>query len=587
MNHQEDLTMYTSAFVDELSRANIKHAVISPGSRSTPISMLLAKHPDIEVHINIDERSAAFFALGIAKSTKEPVAVVCTSGTAAANYYPAIVEAHYSRVPLVIITADRPHELRDIGAPQAIDQIHLYGQHVKWFCEMSVPESKDVSIQYVRNVGRRAAMISSSHPAGPVHLNFPIREPLIPNMEKDYFQVGRGKVSFKDCFKDGTKLLHEEDIEVLLEQLRDKKKGLIICGEISEDGFAEAVIELADKLQYPILADPLSQLRKGRYQEQVMDCYDTFLRFDQAVQELQPDVIIRFGAMPVSKALTLFIKQCKEIPQIVVDGGSGWREPTGLATEMIYGNETALCVSLSQKISHSSSNEWHNKWQQINQCTKQVLQSIKSLNSINEGQVFTELSHLLPQNSNLFISNSMPIRDCDTFFHCNETNVTLYANRGANGIDGVVSTALGVSVEGSPTVLVIGDLSFFHDLNGLLAAKMLERDITIIIINNDGGGIFSFLPQSSEKEHFEQLFGTPHGLDFSHAVEMYGGKFTRVEDWEHFKKSFVESFSLNGIKVIELVTEREKNVLDHRNLWNHVSQEINCLLTGKDNENTK
>lgn len=585
MNHQEELTSYTSAFVDELSRANIKHAVISPGSRSTPISLLLAKHPDIEVHVNIDERSAAFFALGIAKATKEPVAIVCTSGTAAANYFPAIVEAHYSRVPLVVITADRPHELRDIGAPQAINQIHLYGQYVKWFCEMSLPEMKETSIQYVRNVAKRAAIMSNNHPAGPVHLNFPLREPLVPNMEEDYFHLGRSKETVTQSFKSGKIILDDSEIEVLLKQLKDKKNGIIVCGELHDDDFSVAVTELASKLQYPILADPLSQLRTSRNQKQVIDCYDTFLRFDEAVNSLQPDVFIRFGTMPVSKALTLYIKKYKEVPQIVVDGGSGWREPTGYATQMIYSNETELCKSLSQRITSEHSQSWYLKWQRMNTCTKQALQTVKEHSEINEGKVFTELMSLLPQNTNLFVSNSMPIRDCDTFFHCNETNSKVFANRGANGIDGVVSTALGVSVEGSPTVLVIGDLSFFHDMNGLLAAKMQNKNITIIIINNDGGGIFSFLPQASEKEHFEDLFGTPHGLDFSHAIKMYGGEFARVESWEQFEQTFVQSFAKNGLKVIELVTEREKNVLEHRKLWNNVSQEIILSLSGIKDEN--
>ncbi|WP_042345109.1 2-succinyl-5-enolpyruvyl-6-hydroxy-3-cyclohexene-1-carboxylic-acid synthase [Bacillus massiliigorillae] len=583
MNHQETLTAYTAAFIDELSSMNVKHAVISPGSRSTPISMLLLKHPTIETHINIDERSAAFFALGIAKSTREPVVIVCTSGTAAANYYPAIVEAQISRVPLIVVTADRPHELRDVGAPQAINQIQLYGQYVKWFSEMAIPEMTDSAIQYVRNTARRAAIVAKQNPAGPVHLNFPVREPLIPNMNEDYFHIGRRATSMH---MDSFAVLEDSSIDALVKELTKKKKGIIVCGEIHDTHFADAVIELAEKLGFPILADPLSQLRTSKNQSHVIDCYDTFLRIDEAVSELHPDVIIRFGAMPVSKALTLFMKQSKEVTHIVVDGGTGWREPTGMATQMISCDETLFCRRVAEKLSPQQNHRWFELWEQLNQLTRTGLQSIQEETSMNEGKIFAELRKLLPDEANVFVSNSMPIRDCDTFFHCNETNSKVYANRGANGIDGVVSTALGVSVEGKPTVLVIGDLSFYHDMNGLLAAKMLNLNITIIVVNNDGGGIFSFLPQSSEKEYFEELFGTPHGLDFSHAVQMYGGEYTKVESWKQFEEAFVESFQKDGLKVLEVRTDREENVIKHRNLWKDVSKDIVRFLSGDQDEYT-
>lgn len=577
MNHQETLTAYTAAFIDELSSMNVKHAVISPGSRSTPLSMLLLKHPTIETHINIDERSAAFFALGIAKSTREPVVIVCTSGTAAANYYPAIVEAQISRIPLIVVTADRPHELRDVGAPQAINQIHLYGEYVKWFSEMAIPEMNDSAIQYVRNIGRRAAIVAKQQPAGPVHLNFPVREPLIPNMKEDYFHIGR---RVHHINMESLAMLEESSVDILVKELTKKEKGIIVCGEIHDTRFSNSIIELAKKLEFPILADPLSQLRTSDNQSHVIDCYDTFLRINEAVVELQPDVIIRFGSMPVSKALTLFLKQCKEVDHIVVDGGAGWREPTGMASHMISCDETLFCHYLAEKLSQSEDDEWYQLWNRLNQLTKKRLQKISEETSMDEGKIFTELSRLLPKEANLFVSNSMPIRDCDSFFHCNDTNSTVYANRGANGIDGVVSTALGVSVKGNPTVLVIGDLSFYHDMNGLLAAKMLKLNITIIVVNNDGGGIFSFLPQSSEKEYFEELFGTPHGIDFSHAVQMYGGQFTRVESWLHFEETLLDSFEKEGLNVLEIRTNREENVVKHRKLWNDVSKEMIRSLSG-------
>lgn len=580
MNHQEVLTTYTSAFIDELSNS-IKHVVISPGSRSTPISLLFVKHPDIEVHVNIDERSAAFYALGIAKATAEPVALVCTSGTAAANYYPAIVEANLSRIPLIVITSDRPHELRDVGAPQAIDQMHLYGNHVKWFSEMAIPEITDDSVQYVRNIARRSGLEASSHPKGPVHLNFPIREPLLPDMKHDYFEIGRKHFANHHLYMDGGKRMPSPSMmREIVNMLSDKKRGIIVCGEIMDEEFRKQVVQLAQQLKYPILADPLSQLRKLDYGIHIIDCYDTFLRVDEVIQGMRPDVIIRFGAMPVSKALTQYMKRSKDAMHIIVDGGVGWRDPIGLATYMVYSDETSFCESLLQFDIKREQSEWCEKWRKLNQVTKQGLRSIENREKLNEGKVFTELSRLLPENTNLFVGNSMPIRDCDTFFFCHDGNYRVLANRGANGIDGIVSTALGVSVDGQPTVLVIGDLSFFHDLNGLLAAKMLKRNITIIVINNDGGGIFSFLPQATEKDHFEQLFGTPHGLNFSKVVAMYGGMFNTVQSWEQFEQVLQQSFMTEGLKVIEVVTNREENVAEHRKLWNDVTREILLSIKG-------
>ncbi|WP_050616160.1 2-succinyl-5-enolpyruvyl-6-hydroxy-3-cyclohexene-1-carboxylic-acid synthase [Bacillus testis] len=583
MNHQEILTVYTSAFVDELARMKVKHAVISPGSRSTPISLLFTKHPDINIHINIDERSAGFYALGIAKASREPVALVCTSGTAAANYYPAVVEAYYSRVPLIVITADRPHELRDVGAPQAIDQLQLYGRFAKWFCEMSLPGNREEDIRYVRNIAKRASATAKENPAGPVHLNFPVREPLLPDMQHDYFTQLRCENIQGNILESGILTLTDSSREKILSQLSGKERGLIVVGEGEGTEFAAEVKKLAETLQYPILADPLSQLRTAGDSAYIVDCYDTFLRVEEAAEFLKPEIIIRLGAMPVSKPLLLFMKAAQTATHIVVDGGSGWREPTGMGTYMVHCDETAFCRDISGHLADNEPSEWISTWQTLNAVSKNVLQTLNEVQQLDEGKVFLQLNELLPAGAALFVGNSMPIRDCDTFFHNRESNVRILANRGANGIDGVVSTAIGVSVHGQPTVLVIGDLSFFHDMNGLMAAKLLQRDITIVIVNNDGGGIFSFLPQSSEREYFEMLFGTPHGLDFSHAIAMYGGQFSRVKDWEQFRKAMAESLENKGLNVVEVVTNRQENVDNHRKLWNVVSQEIKEVIEGKKN----
>ena len=578
MNDRDALTAYAASFVDELAQNEVKHVVVSPGSRSTPIALLLVEHPDIKIHINVDERSAAFFALGLAKALKEPVGLLCTSGTAAANYYPAVIEAFYSRVPLIVLTADRPHELRDVGAPQAIDQIHLYGRHVKWFVEMALPESTDGMMRYARTVGARAVATAAAEPAGPVHLNFPLREPLIPDLEKAK-EYRQNKITPAVLIDSGERSLSASQIEAVATTLSQAKQGIIVCGELPHSEMKEAIVALAEKLAFPILADPLSQLRSGSHDKAVIiDAYDTFLRDETAKAAFRPEVILRFGAMPVSKPLLLFMKKQKQAITLVVDGGAGWREPAGLATNMIYSEEKDFCLKIADKIISSPNDEWLRLWQTVNGTTKDALASVRDESELSEGKLFALLADMMPLESTLFVGNSMPIRDLDTFFLNNGKGIKTMANRGANGIDGVVSTALGVSTVSKNTVLAIGDLSFFHDMNGLLAAKLQKQNITILLVNNDGGGIFSFLPQANEREHFETLFGTPHGLDFSHTSQLYGGKYNKVQSWGEFEKVFTESFEIQGLKIIEVPTERESNLQKHRNLWSFVSQEIKMVL---------
>lgn len=578
MNDRDALTAYAASFVDELAQNEVKHVVVSPGSRSTPLALLLVEHPDIEIHINVDERSAAFFALGLAKALKEPVGLLCTSGTAAANYYPAVIEAFHSRVPLIVLTADRPHELRDVGAPQAIDQIHLYGRHVKWFVEMALPESTDGMMRYARTVGARAVATAAAEPAGPVHLNFPLREPLIPDLDqaKEYRQNKRTPSVLIDS---GERSLSASQIEAVATTLSKAKQGIIICGELPHPEMKEVIVALAKKLAFPVLADPLSQLRSGSHDKAVIiDAYDTFLRDETAKAAFRPEVILRFGSMPVSKPLLLFMKKQKQAITLVVDGGAGWREPAGLATNMIYSEEKDFCLRIAESITSSPDDEWLRLWQTVNGATKDALASVRDEAELSEGKLFALLADMMPLDSTLFVGNSMPIRDLDTFFLNNGKGIQTIANRGANGIDGVVSTALGVSTVSKNTVLAIGDLSFFHDMNGLLAAKLQKQNITILLVNNDGGGIFSFLPQANEREHFETLFGTPHGLDFSHTAQLYGGKYNKVQNWDEFEKVFTESFEIQGLKIIEVPTERESNLQKHRNLWSFVSQEIKMVL---------
>jgi len=539
---------------------------------------LLAEQEAINVHVHVDERSAAFFALGIAKASKKPTILVCTSGTAAANYFPAIVEAKISRIPLVVLTADRPHELRDVGAPQAIDQLDLYGKHVKWFMEMSTPDNSPGMIRYAKTVGARAVAMATQHPSGPVHINIPLREPLIPDLdnlehyrleekEKPSIRIETGEFRISDSYF--------QDLAASLEGKADRK-GIIICGEIDKEDFSEKIIHLAEKTGFPIIADPLSQLRSNNAENDlIIDTYDTFLRNEKVKIALKPDLIIRFGSMPISKPLTIFLRENVEAQQIVVDGGSGYRDPNQLTTDMVYCEEGYFCKKLASIISYCSINHYLHKWMDMNELTKKELKQTAKIQEISEAKLFHSLGELIPDDAVLFVGNSMPIRDLDTFFHKQTKKVTIIANRGANGIDGTISTALGVAVIKQPLFLIVGDLTFFHDLNGLILSQLHNLPITILLINNNGGGIFSFLPQVELPRHFELLFGTPLNIEFNHAVEMYKGQYELVEDWHALQMLFQQSDFTEGLRVWELRTNREKNLLEHRQMTEKIQKVLN------------
>ncbi|WP_347549182.1 2-succinyl-5-enolpyruvyl-6-hydroxy-3-cyclohexene-1-carboxylic-acid synthase [Pseudalkalibacillus hwajinpoensis] len=569
MTDQEILSNYVGAFVDELFRSGVKHVVISPGSRSTPLAMIMAEHPSLKVWVHVDERSAGFFALGIAKARREPVALLCSSGTAGANYYPAVIEAAQSRVPLIVLTADRPHELRDNGAPQAINQLKLFGDFPKWFMEMAVPDSSPDLIRYIRTTASRAASVSAMAPAGPVHLNFPFRDPLIPDLSySGLFSDGRVNNEPWVSVPEHTTMLNEEAITYYA-NLVESKKGVIVVGPQENPELADFIFKLADALQFPVLADPLSKCRIPG-EPLLISSYDALLRGEVA-SELHPDVILRFGAMPVSKAYMLFIKDLTDAVQVVVDE-NGFRDPTLMSSDMPSVTPIRFAKSLLSVIERNTSNgRWIEKWQALNAKAIGLLSSYEE-EELFEGSVFRELSKLMQADQLLFVGNSMPIRDLENFLLPENNSPEVMGNRGANGIDGIVSTALGASVSYSSSVLVIGDLSFYHDMNGLLLAKLYDLNMTIIVVNNDGGGIFSFLPQRQYDKHFEQLFGTPLGLDYEHTANLYGASFDRVSNWGEFRSAFQGSTAQRGLSIIEVPTDRQVNIMLHKKVFASINE---------------
>ena len=586
MTQANALHTFVDAFVDELARCGLQHACICPGSRSTPLAVLLHQHPDIKTWVHLDERSAAYFALGQAKATRQPVVVLGTSGTATLNFAPAVAEAFYARVPLLVLTADRPPELQDVGAPQTIDQSRLYGRHVKRCIEMPLPEGGPDAVRYVRTTASRALAVCRAERPGPVHVNFPFREPLIP-IAPDHRPGERTAAPFVKVTQ-GPQTLSHADATELASQLRGAQRGLIVCGPQDDPAFPEAVVRLARELQFPLLADVLSQVRCGTHDvSNLIDSYDAFLRDPQLARDLAPDLVLRFGATPVSKPLQQYLQSLTACRQMLIAPADDWHDPALVATDRVQADPRAFCDALMPALNNmpgrgiGTASAWRHEWERLNAQTRTVLnECLRKTAALSEPKVFSELDAVLPPDATLFAGNSMPVRDLDTFVAAGSRPARFLANRGASGIDGVVSTALGASaVSPGPCVLVIGDLSLYHDMNGLLAAKQHGLQATIVLLHNDGGGIFSFLPQAETVKPFEDLFGTPHGLDFRHAARLYGLAYCEPEDSRAFRTALEQSFHAAGVTLIAVHTNRDANVRLHRDVWQAVSQRIRCTIS--------
>ncbi len=584
---------YASAgvFVEELARSGLRNVVICPGSRSSPLSVSFWRNKKIKTWMHLDERSASFFALGMAKELNEPVAIVCSSGTASANFMPAVVEAHYSNIPVLVLTADRPADQVDWGALQTIDQTRVYGSHVKWSLDMP-PASTEVSyLTYVRSVANRAYFTSAGIPPGPVHINFHLSEPLEPVQLPEGFLVvddsselalmgrsaGRPLIQASDAIKTP----REEDIADLVNLFNSSDKGLIICGPQTDIRLADAVTKLARKLNYPILCDVLSQVRNGYHDKGlIVDAYDAFLRDGNLARSLTPEIVIRFGSLPVSKPLVQYLEQNRQSYQILIDEFDGWRDPDRVISRVLHVDPVSFCLDVSSRINNPPRlGNWIDAWLNLSEISRRhATKALEGFDGMFEGRIFPELSKLLPEGSIVFAGNGMPVRDMDTFTPLSNNSTKFLSNRGASGIDGVVSSALGVSaVSGKNTLLVIGDISFIHDMNGLLAAKAHSLNCTIIVVNNDGGGIFSFLPQYAYDDIFEPLFGTPHGLTFRAAADLYGLEYMLVNNWEEFGVALEQSLTTEGTTIIEIPGDRDSNVTMHRVVWEKVSSSIQSL----------
>ncbi len=574
---------FSRAFIDELARSGLRHACICPGSRSSPLTISLAQQKAIKTWVHLDERSAAFFALGIAKALGEPVAVVCTSGTAAANFHPAVAEARYSRAPLLVITSDRPPELSEWGAAQIIDQIGMYGAHVKWAVNMPTPEVTPDLLRYVRAVACRVYDTSRATVAGPVHVNIPFREPLVPVKVEQNFPSniaaeagvawgGRDNGQAYVKASSGVVAPGRAAIERIAADLRAIERGIIVCGPQTEATPGQ-IVGMASRLGYPVLADPLSQMRTGKHDKGlVVSSYDTFLKDPSIAGNFVQEAVLRFGDIPTSKPVLQLLEKANSARQIVVRSG-GWSDPSHMASDVIHADPGLVCEGLGSAFGQPrKQTAWLKEWLSLDASVKAAVKKhLDGMEEFFEGKVFSELADMLPEGGAIFAGNSMPVRDMDAFLPSTEKTIRCMSNRGVNGIDGVVSTALGASaVLKERLVLVIGDISFYHDMNGLLAAKRYGLNATIIVVNNDGGGIFSFLPQANHPDVFEEYFGTPHGMEFRPAAELYGLSYAKVKTWRDFRDCVSKSFSTPGTSIIEAPSDRARNLKLHRELTSAV-----------------
>lgn len=561
MTSPEDLRDYLMALTTTWVTEGLQHAVVCPGSRSTPIALALTETPGLRLWMALDERSAGFFALGMAASLDSPVLLLSTSGTAAANFLPAVVEAHLTRIPLVILTADRPRELRDVGAAQTIDQVRLYGTHVKWFQDMPSPASD--LIDYASLVAARAAHLANSSPKGPVHLNFPLREPLIPATRPDHQTMAAPTPRFfASHATPDSQALHQ----VVVTRLASEPRGILIAGARFPQDAEAPLAQLALKLGWPILADPLSNLR---HLATNITAYDSFLKTPGWRDQLAPNMVLRVGAPPTSKPLNQWISQAS---LVLVEEPGGFREPNRQSPWVLEGDIPETLRRLAEAVPARDPGEahWQSLWQKAQSLSEaSIAGAMERLPDSFEGRLFYQLMALLDDGRpmTIVVGNSMPIRDLDSFYLRGARHVRLWANRGANGIDGVVSTAMGVAAQEGRSTLILGDISFYHDMNGLLAAKLHALNSLVIVINNNGGGIFSFLPQKAvvPETTFETLFGTPHAIDFAGTATLYGGRFWRADSFTELAIAVKEAAPQSGLRIVEWRTaSRTDNVAWHR-----------------------
>ncbi len=648
-----------SAFVDELSRCGLRHACTSPGSRCAPLVLALAREPRLRCHSHVDERCAAFFALGAAKASNRPVAVACTSGTAVAELLPAVVEAHEARVPLIVLSADRPPELREIGAAQTIDQLGIFGRFAKWFFEVGVLDvGKGAAARterWLRMLACRAYWRALDGRPGVVHLNFALREPLVSVAPPAPPPTGGRPDGRPLVTRPPARLVVEEDADSLAEALASARRVVVVAGRHErETPLGQAAAELCERAGWPLLADPLSGARRGRA---AIAHYDALLRApalacasrdatapadatraDAAratttpasaaparpdlaerlrpdlaerlrpdlaerlrpdlaerlrpdlaerlrpdlAERLRPDLVLRVGELPTSKPLRAWLAAMPEVPQAVIDCEGVWQDPDATVCRCFALEPAAALAALDPPRADPG---WLAGWRDADERAAQAIRStLAAEGALSEPLVAAELGALLPQRATVFVASSMPVRDIESFWPVRPDPPRVLCNRGANGIDGTVSSAFGAAAAGDrtggdPVVLLIGDVALAHDLGGLIAARRLGLKLTIVLIDNGGGAIFDFLPVSKaplalQEDRYEQHIATPTGLDFAQAAALYGLEHERVPTPPALRSTLERAIARERSTLIEVRGERGANAELHARTWAAVADAL-------------
>ena len=612
-------TLYTSIISETLARLGITTAVICPGSRSTPLTIAFAQNSVIETIPILDERSAAFFALGMAKKTGIPVVLICTSGTAAANFFPAIIEATTSKIPLIILTADRPPELRDCHAGQTIDQVKIFGDYPRWYAELVTPSLVVSELASLRNTIINADRLARSPTPGVVHLNIPLREPLVPIADSKTIRLKDTidpKIFFNNCQQFPIKSSHQSPRESpisgyveIIRQWQSQERGIIIAGLAApEQGeeYCRSISRLAQALGFPVLGEGLSPIRNyAALNPYLISTYDLLLRSPNLAQELTPEVVIQIGELPTSKQLRQWLAKISAPRWIIAPDHSNFDPLHGDSRHLVTSLESLMADLVIPNVSNSLSNSLnqdpkksldrsssrssskssnksptkfptksldkssdktlinpHNylkQWLSLEQTARQRIdRTLANLEELIEPKVAWLLSQTLPKHTPLFVANSMPIRDVEFFWKPGDRQIQPYFSRGANGIDGTLSTALGMAHRNRSSVLLTGDLALLHDTNGFLISQKLQGHLTIILINNNGGGIFENLPIREFDPPFEEYFATPQSVDFAGFAHTYGFEHQLITSWQQLQ-TLLETLPASGIRLLEIPTDRRRD----------------------------
>jgi 2-succinyl-5-enolpyruvyl-6-hydroxy-3-cyclohexene-1-carboxylate synthase len=561
---------FARVLVQELHAAGVTTAIVCPGSRSAPLALAVAGQAGLAHSVHLDERNAAFHALGYAKASGRPVALVCTSGTAGANFLPAVAEASHSRVPLIVLTADRPPELRAWGAAQTMEQRSLYAGFTRWSEEAPCPSEGGPGESYARALARRAVGAATGPAPGPVHLNLPFREPLVPAT----IDVATRPARLTAPGVAARTSMAIEDIASLAHALRKLTRGVLVFGpDAGDEASATEVRALAERLGWPVLADPASGLRAGSALDESLACAaDLVLRSADAAAALAPELVVRFGGLPTSKAVSLWLAGHPEAEVWLVDPAAGYRDPQHRASQVVRASAGAFCESLAAALEGPSEAAlaWRARWLAADRsgCAA-VAEAMSTESRLLTPQVARALWGALPEGATLYAANSMAIRELDAFAGPRASQLKVLANRGVNGIDGQVSAALGASASlAAPTVLWCGDLALLHDVSGLIAGRMHGANLTVVVTNDDGGGIFEYLPVASAvpRALFEEMFAVPHGLDLGELVRGLGWEFARVESVAKLEAALARALE-GGRHVIEVPVDRAANTAYHGRLF--------------------